>query len=73
MKHEFHPRKNANQHLREVERRLKTYEDVSMYQLERIKSAENDHDQSNVVCEEIKSKLKITAQPVVTIGTLIQK
>ena len=42
VKHEFHLRKNANQHRQEVERHLKRSEDVSMYQFSRIKSAEED-------------------------------
>ena len=37
-----------------------------MYQLARIKFAEEDHDQSNVVCEEIKAELKVTAKTIVT-------
>ena len=65
--------KNGNQRHQEVERRLKRSEDVSMYRLERIKYAEESHDQSNVACGERKVKLKITAQPVVTIGSVIQK
>ena len=68
-----HIRKNANQCFREVERRLKRYEDVSMPQLARIKYAEEDHNQSNVVCEEIKAKMKVTSHPVVTIGKLLKK
>ena len=39
----------------------------------RIKSAEQYHDQSNVVCEELEAELKVTAQPVVIIGKVIQK
>ena len=39
--------------------------DVYMSQLERIKYAEEDHDQSNIVCEILKAKLKVTAYPVV--------
>ena len=65
--------KNAKQRRREVEKRLKRSEDVSMYQLARIKYAEEYHDQSNVVCEEIKAELKVTAQPSVTIGGVLQK
>ena len=53
--------------------RLKRSEDVPMSQLSRIKSTEEDHDQSNVVCEELKDKLKVTAHPVVTIGKVLQK
>ena len=44
-----------------------------MSRLARIKSAEEDHDWSNVVCEELKAKLKLNAHPVVTIGKLLQK
>ena len=43
-------KKNANQNRREVERRLNKSEDVSMSQLTRIKSSEEDHYQYNVVC-----------------------
>ena len=53
--------------------RLKRSEDVSMSRLSRIKSTEEDHDQSNLVCGELKDKLKVTAHPVVTIGKLLQK
>ena len=38
-----------------------------MYRLARIKSAEEDHDQSNVVCEELNAELKVIIQLVVTI------
>ena len=44
-----------------------------MYRLARIKSAEEDNNQSNFVCEELKAKLKVTSQPVLTIGKVIQK
>ena len=47
---------------------LNISEDVFMYQLSIIKSARKYHDKSNVVCEELKSKLKVTDQPVVDIG-----
>ena len=51
VKRELHLRKNENQRHREVEKRLKRSEGVSMPRLARIKSAEDDHDQYNVVCE----------------------
>ena len=44
-----------------------------MTQLARIKYVEEYHDQSNVVCEELKEDLEVTAQHVVTIGKVIQK
>ena len=44
-----------------------------MSRLEIIKSAEDDQYQSNVVCEDLKAKLKAIAQPLVTIGKVIQK
>ena len=44
-----------------------------MYQLERIKYAEEERDQSNVGCEELTDKLKVTAHTVVTIGKVLQK
>ena len=44
-----------------------------MYQLARIKSTEEDHDKFNVVCEELNGKLKLTAQPFVTICKVLQK
>ena len=65
--------KNVNQRFREVGMRLNRSEDVPMSRLSRIKPAEEDHDQSNVVCEELKDKLKVTAHPVVTIGKVLQK
>ena len=46
---------------------------MSMSQLARIKSAEEDHDKFNVVREELKAELKVTAQPVVSIGKVLQK
>ena len=46
---------------------------MSMSQLARIKSAEEEHDKSNVACEELKAELKVTAQPVVNIGKVLQK
>ena len=46
---------------------------MSMSQLARIKYSKEDHDWSNIVCEELKSELKVTSQPVVTIGTVLQK
>ena len=73
VKHECHLRKNVNQRHLEVKRRLKIFNDVSMYRLARIKSAEEDNNQSNFVCEELKAKLKVTSQPVLTIGKVIQK
>ena len=60
--------KNSNKSHREFERHLNISEDVFMYQLSIIKSARKYHDKSNVVCEELKSKLKVTDQPVVDIG-----
>ena len=39
--------KNTNQRCREVKIRLRKSEDVSMSLLERIKTAEEDHDNSN--------------------------
>ena len=65
--------KNVNQRFREVGMRLNRSEDVPMSRLSIIKSTEEDHDQSNVVCEELKDKLKVTAHPVVTIGKVLQK
>ena len=44
-----------------------------MYRLSGIKYAEEDHDQSNIVFEGLKVKMKVTDQPVVTIGKLSQK
>ena len=41
--------------------------------MEIIESAKEYHDQSNVVWEEIKDDLKVTAQPVITISKLLQK
>ena len=44
-----------------------------MYPLERIKYSEEEHNQSNAFCEELKAEMKVTAQTVVTIGKVIQK
>ena len=44
-----------------------------MSQLARIKSAEEEHDQYNVACEEFKAELKVTSHPVVAIGKVLQK
>ena len=44
-----------------------------MSRLEIKKYAEEDHDQSSVVSEEIKYKLEVTAQYAVIIGKLLQK
>ena len=41
--------------------------------MKRIKSAEEYHDQYNVVCEELKVELKLTDHTVVTIGKVRQK
>ena len=65
--------KNENQRFQEVERRLNRSEDVSMSRWEILKSEENYHNHSNVVCEELKADLKLNSQPVVTIGKLLQK
>ena len=44
-----------------------------MSQLARIKYSKDDHDQSNVVCEELKADLEITVQNIVTIWKVLQK
>ena len=44
-----------------------------MSRLEKIKYVEEDHYQSNVVCEELKTDWKVHAQPVVTIRKVPQK
>ena len=46
---------------------------MSISQSARIKSAEEDHDNSNVVCEELKSEIKANDHPVVAIGKILQK
>ena len=51
LKHKLHLIKNANQHCREVNRRLKISEDMSISRLEILKYSREDHNQSNVVCE----------------------
>ena len=44
-----------------------------MSRLARKKYAGEDHDNSNLVCKELKADLKVTTHTVVTIGKLIQK
>ena len=44
---------------------------MSMSRLEGIKSSEYYHGKSNGVCEDIKVKMKLTGQTVVTIGKLL--
>ena len=59
--------KNANQRRQEFKRHLNRSQNVSMSQLERKKSTEEDHDKFNVVREELKAELKVTAHTVVNI------
>ena len=73
VKYEYHLRKNTNYCRQQVKGSVKRSDDVCMSLLARIKYTEEDHDQSNVVCEEINSQLKVTSQPVVTIWKIIQK
>ena len=44
-----------------------------MSRLARMQSAEEDHYQSSVFCEELEAKLNLTAQSVVTIWKLLHK
>ena len=44
-----------------------------MSRLEIIKFTKQYHDQSNVVCEELKADMKITSQPVVINGKVLKK
>ena len=44
-----------------------------MSRLARKKSAEEDHDHSSIVCEELKAEMKVTAPSVATIDKVLQK
>ena len=44
-----------------------------MSQLEKTKSVEQKNDQYNVIFEELKAEMKVTAKSVVAIGKVIQK
>ena len=46
---------------------------MSISGLASIKYAKEEHDQSKVICEELKSNLKVNYQPIVTIGKAPQK
>ena len=65
--------KNETQRFQEVERRLNRSEDVSMSRWEILKSEENYHNHSNVVCEELNADLELTDQHVINIGNVLQK
>ena len=68
-----HIRKDANQRRREVESCLNGSKDMPMYRSARIKYANEEHAQFNVVCEEPKVNLKDIAQPIFTISKVLQK